>query len=541
MPIMGIFDIGKSAILASQIALDVTANNIANVNTPGFSRKEAVLDIPTPMEIGSGFVGRGVRVSRIRRLYDRFLENQIMMQKQYLGRATIMADLYSQVEEVFNEQQNPGISASMNDYFNAWQEVADNPDELAQRSSLIKKAETLINVAKDTERALEDSMESIKEDITDTVNKINDLAEEIAGLNKQIIEIEAGSTYQANDLRDKRETLLGDLAQLIEFTAIEDDFGGVTVIAGGVNIVDGERYKALTTDTNADGSLSVKYNNEDIGSRLNRGRLSGLIASYDEINSTVLKNLRKTIASLIKETNLQHRQGYGLDGNTGRDFFGSLDIYSVDYSDGASITSANITDLTQLNLHEYEIRFTDPTTYQVYDTDSDSVVATGTYTPGGAINFDGIQVVIDNDTGTPATGDKFFITPLHNAIKGFSVAISSTDEIAAAEDPAALPGDNRNALQMVDLYQSDITDLGGSYNDIYNAVVSTSGTMSRAAKDKMDFEQRLLDEMNLRRDSISGVNLDEEAANLVRFQKSYEAGARLIKLTDELLEVIINL
>ncbi|HHN63779.1 MAG TPA: flagellar hook-associated protein FlgK [Nitrospirae bacterium] len=541
MPIMGIFDIGKSAILASQIALDVTANNIANVNTPGFSRKEAVLDIPTPMEIGSGFVGRGVRVSRIRRLYDRFLENQIMMQKQYLGRATIMADLYSQVEEVFNEQQNPGISASMNDYFNAWQEVADNPDELAQRSSLIKKAETLINVAKDTERALEDSMESIKEDITDTVNKINDLAEEIAGLNKQIIEIEAGSTYQANDLRDKRETLLGDLAQLIEFTTIEDDFGGVTVIAGGVNIVDGERYKTLTTDTNADGSLSVKYNNEDIGSRLNRGRLSGLIASYDEINSTVLKNLRKTIASLIKETNLQHRQGYGLDGNTGRDFFGSLDIYSVDYSDGASITSANITDLTQLNLHEYEIRFTDPTTYQVYDTDSDSVVATGTYTPGGAINFDGIQVVIDNDTGTPATGDKFFITPLHNAIKGFSVAISSTDEIAAAEDPAALPGDNRNALQMVDLYQSDITDLGGSYNDFYNAVVSTSGTMSRAAKDKMDFEQRLLDEMNLRRDSISGVNLDEEAANLIRFQKSYEAGARLIKLTDELLEVIINL
>lgn len=541
MPILGIFDIGKSAILSSQIALDVTANNIANINTPGFSRKEAVLDIPTPVKIGAGFVGRGVRVNKIRRLYDRFLENQILVQKQYLGRAEVMADVYSQVEEVFNEQQNPGFSSAMNDYFNAWHEVSDNPDELAQRTSLLKKADSLINIAKDTERALEDSREFINKDITDTVNKINSLVEKIAGLNKQIVELEAGTSQEANDLRDKRQNLIGELSELIEFFTIEDDYGRVTIVAGGVNIVDGERFKTLSTRVNSDGSMAVMYNNEDIGLRLNRGRLAGLISSYNEIGDTVLKNLRKTIASLIKETNLQHQQGYGLDGNTGRDFFGGLDIYSLDYSDGASITSTTITDLTQINLHEYEIRFTSSTDYEIYDIDTDSVIASGTYSPGGTINFDGIEIVIDNDGGGPSTGDRFFISSIHDAIKNFSLNVSSTDEIAAASDSSSLPGDNTNALRIVELYQNDVADLGGSYNDFYNAIISASGTMSRASKDKLDFEKKLLDEMNFRRESISGVNLDEEAANLIRFQKAYEAGARLIKLTDKLLEVIINL
>ncbi len=541
MPIMGIFDIGKSAILSSQIALDVTANNIANINTPGFSRKEAVLDIPTPVKIGAGFIGRGVRVNKIRRLYDRFLENQILLQKQYLGRAEVMADVYSQVEDVFNEQQNPGLSSAMNDYFNAWHEVSNNPDELAQRTSLLKKAESLINIAKDTERALEDSREFINEDITDTVNKINGLVEKIAGLNKQIVEIEAGTSQEANDLRDKRQNLIGELSELIGFFTIEDDYGRVTIVAGGVNIVDGERFKTLSTRINSDGSMAVMYNNEDIGLRLNRGRLAGLISSYNEIGDTVLKSLRKSIASLIKETNLQHQQGYGLDGNTGRDFFGGLDIYSIDYSDGASITSATITDLTQINLHEYEIRFTSSTDYEIYDIDTDSVIASGTYTPGGTISFDGIEIVIDNDGAGPSTGDRFFISSIHNAIKDFSLNVSSTDEIAAASDSNSLPGDNTNALRIVELYQNDVADLGGSYNDFYNAIISASGSMSRASKDKLDFEERLLDEMNFRRESVSGVNLDEEAANLIRFQKAYEAGARLIKLTDELLEVIINL
>ncbi|NOY63950.1 MAG: hypothetical protein GXO97_00910 [Nitrospirae bacterium] len=305
--------------------------------------------------------------------------------------------------------------------------------------------------------------------------------------------------------------------------------------------MDGERFKTLNTRVNSDGSVAVMYNNENIGLRLNRGRLAGLISSYNEIGDTVLKSLRKTIASLIKETNLQHQQGYGLDGNTGRDFFGGLDIYSVDYSDGASITSATITDLTQINLHEYEIRFTSSTDYEIYDMDTDSVIASGTYAPGGTIGFDGIEIVIDNDGGGPAKGDRFFISPIHNAIKNFSLNVSSTDEIAAASDSSSLPGDNTNALRIVDLYQNDVADLGGSYNDFYNAIISASGSMSRASKDKMDFEDKLLDEMKLRRESVSGVNLDEEAANLVRFQKAYEAGARLIKLTDELLEVIINL
>ncbi len=541
MALFGLFDIGKSAILANQTALDVTANNIANINTPGFSRKEAVLTIASPVKTRTGFVGRGVTITKIRRLYDSFLQGQILNQKQNLGRSSILADIYSQVEEVFNEQNFPGLSAAMNDYFNAWQEVADNPDTFAQRTSLMQKAEALINITKDMERSLKDSLEDINQGIEDTLQQINRLAEELAALNQQIVQIEAGSSQQANDLRDTRDVLMGELAELIGFTSFEDSFGRVTIIVGGINLVYGENYRTLSTQNNVDGSLSIVVNSQTINDRITSGQLSGMLAAYDEINDTVLKDLRKLVASLIKETNLQHRQGYGLDGNNNRDFFNALNVYKLDYSDGANITSATITDNSALTLHEYEIRFTSSTNYQVYDLDTNSVVTSGTYSSGSAINFDGLSITITDDGSGPATGDKFFISTIHDAIKNFSLSITSTDEVAAASSSSTLPGDNRNALAILNKYQNTISDLDGTYNDFYNSIVNTSGTLSRAAQDRKNFEEHLLEELNLRRESLSGVNLDEEAMNLVKYQKAYEAAARLIQITDELLEVLINL
>ncbi|RMG70077.1 MAG: hypothetical protein D6710_07740, partial [Nitrospirae bacterium] len=204
-------------------------------------------------------------------------------------------------------------------------------------------------------------------------------------------------------------------------------------------------------------------------------------------------------------------------------------------------TSATITSFNSLVLHEYEIEFTTPTTYQVKDLDTDTVISSGTYTSGSPIWFKGISVTIENSGGTPQTGDSFVISPFENAVDDFSVSLTDTDQVAAASDSAALPGDNTNALEIINIYNSDITELDSTLADFYSSIVSDVGVLSAASQDSVKFEETLMEELNSRREALSGVNLDEEAANLIRYQKAFEAATRLIQLTDQLTEEVLKL
>ncbi|NOY39211.1 MAG: flagellar hook-associated protein FlgK [Nitrospirae bacterium] len=542
MAIFGLFDIGKSAIFASRAALDVTANNIANINTPGFSRKEAILDIQTPVRTRTGFIGRGVTVGQIRRHYDNLLQSQLLLQQQNFARSNSLGDVFRQVEEVFNEQQYPKFSASFNEYINAWQEVSNNPEALSQRSVLLQRARGLISMAKDMERSLRETVKQTDSEIEDSIGRVNSITGKIASMNGMITEVEAGSSYEASDLRDKRDNLMGQLSELIGFKSFEDDSGRVTIVMGSKNLVEGERSFTLASSVNPDNTIDITAGNDRINDYISRGAISGLLASREEIQEGPLKNFRSLVASIVKETNLQHRQGYDLGGSTDSDFFAPLQLFTRDYSDGAAVTSKTVSDLNQLTLHEYEIRFSDSSTYSVVDLATDTtVVPPTTYTSGNTIAFDGIEIVITDDAGGPQGGDKFLVTPLELSIENFALNISSAEDVAASTDANTLPGDNRNALAMIDLYQGDVSDIGNSFNGYYRTIVTLTGTMSSTAQDSTDFEQSLLNELNMRRESVSGVNLDEEAANLIRYQKAFEAGAKLIKVTDELLEVILNL
>ncbi len=539
--LFGIFEIGKSGLLASQAALTVTANNIANVNTPGFTKKEAVLENMSPEQTRAGFVGRGVTVRHIRRKYFEFLQRQIYSQAQNLGTSESMQALYGRVEEVLNEQSSERLFGAMNEYFGAWQTVASNPEDRASRAVLLQKASSLVSVAKDMEAQIEDVLQESEDRKADIVSRVNTIAQEIARLNVQIKQIEAGGIQKANDLRDRREALMSELGSLVGFSYIEDRYGGVIIIVGQKNIVDGDIVRELSLSKDAEGNTIIEIEGEDVTSRLSGGQLGGLLVAEREIQDNILKPFRRLIASLVLETNILHRQGYGLDGVNGREFFSPLTLTSKDYSQGASIVSLQIFDPTQMNLHEYLIRFTSPTTYEVYDIDSNMVVTSGTYTPGATIQFDGIQVQIDNDAGTPQQGDYFFISPLERAVKDFTVSLSRPEEVAAAQDPLALPGDNRNALQLVSLYQNSVSSLGTDFNTYYRAVVTTAGSMSALARDSYTFEDQIMQSLQQRRESVSGVNLDEEAADLIRFQKAYEASAKLIKVGEELFEELMKL
>jgi flagellar hook-associated protein 1 FlgK len=540
MSLNGLFDIAKSAIYTNQQALNTIANNIANANTPGYSRQEVILEVANPVQIRGDFVGRGVTSGGVRRHYDKFLQLQIIGQEHSYGRSTALESGLSQIEQIFNEAQGLGIGDILDEYFNAWQDVATNPESQTDRTSLLQKAKSLVQAVKQMELDIEDTLNYINDDINNLVTDINSITSEIASLNAKITQVEAGfSAEKASYFRDERDQKLSELAELMNYSWYENSNGSVTVLAGGRSLVDGEISYSMNTQIDVDGNRQIYLNGENMTSAFSGGKLGGHIAARSDINSTPLHSLRKLMASIIKETNILHRQGYGLDGSTNNDFFDPLKVYTVNYSSAGYVSSASVTDVTQLTLDEYTVKFTSSSAYEVYDKQTGSLITSGTYSAGSPINFAGIRVVID---GSPAGGDSFLVSPLKGVIKDFDVSISDTDKVAAASTSSALPGDNTNALSIAGLSQTSISNLGSAtFDEYYEGLVSSVGIMSKAAHDGLAYDDNMRFELQKKRDQVSGVSLDEEAADLIRYQRAYEAGARILKITDELMQTIINI
>ena len=544
MSIFGIFDSAKSALFASQSALNVISNNVANINTPGYSRHEIILELASPVQVRGDFIGRGVQSAGIRRHYDKFLHLQIIGQNQSFGRSYSLDQGLQSVEQVFNEARDLGLANFMKDYFNAWHDVSANPEGLPERTALLQKTKTLIQTAKQMETDILNTMRYINSDIDNVVEEVNTITSKIAVLNEKVSVLEAGlSEYKASYFRDQRDMLLNELAELMEYTWFEQSDGQITMLVGGKGIVNSSESYDLSTQLDLEGKKRLYLQGIDATSAFSEGKLGGHLAVRDDIESTPLVNLRKLIASVVKETNLLHNTGYGIDGSTGNDYFDPLQLYNLEKSLGGYISSSGITSISSLTLDEYDINFTSATSYEVYNRRTSALVTSGAgFSGGDTISFDGIDVTID---GTLVADDSFLISPLRGMIENLDVALTDPQQVAAAaSDPltASGPGDNINAFNIAGLSSNTISNLSGAtFQDYYEGIVTSTGTMSKAAADGLTYDDNLRFELEKKRDTMSGVSLDEEAANLIRFQRAYEAAARMMRITDELLETIINL
>lgn len=538
MSLFGLFDVGKTALMASQTALAVTGNNIANVNTPGYTRQEVILDIATPVPGPGGQIGRGVRIAGIRRSYDYFIQSQILGQRRNYGRSLALDQTLGMVEQVFNDPIGVGLSSGISEFLNAWHDVATNPEGLPQRNTLLQKAGILAAAAGRMERTLLDTLSRINTEVRDIAGGINDMASRIAILNERIVQIEAGiGSGKASDLRDIRDRLLNNLSELTDFSALEDADGAVTVSVGMRNLVSGAHTNTISVTVNQDGGAGLLLDGVDITSSIVGGRLAGLIASQRDVESTFLTGLRRLAASIVKQVNLLHSTGYGLDGSSGNDFFSPLQASTNDYSSGADIT-ASISDLSLLTLDEYNITFDAGGNYYVA-TGQGVVVASGMYASGSPVTVNGITMII---TGPVSAEDSFKVSPLKTAVQSLRAAVTDPRSIAAASSAAGLPGDNLVALQIAALSDTTTAELdSGTFSDFYAGLASGIGSLKSAAADSLRFDENLLSELESRRESVSGVSLDEEAANLILYQRSFEAGARMIKVADELLQTVLNI
>ena len=462
MALLNLLNIGKSAIFASQAAINVTAHNIANVNTPGYTRQEAILRIATPIvPVAGGYLGMGVNVSSIERRYDRFISSQLLGQEQNYGKSSVMDQVLGQVEQVFNDAGGAGLSDSLNAFFDAWRTLSSTPEDTAKRTVLISDANTLVSTMKQMESGMLGTIKEVNGEIVDVAGRINDIAADIARLNGQIVQIESGGgSAKANDLRDSRDGLVTELSGLVDIATLEDKNGSLTVTLGMRNLVDRESVNTVTTSPGAAGDVRLSLDGVDVTPRVTSGRLGGLLASRGSVASGPLADLRHLAAALTNEMNSLHRAGVGLDGTTGNDFFTPL---------SPPLTEAD-------------------------------------------------------------------------AISNFGVAVSDPRKIAAASAASALPGDNTNALRIAGLADASVASLGdATFSGYYGGIVADVGTLARDASDLQQFDGNLRSELQNRRESASGVSLDEEATNLIAFQRAYEAGAKIIQITDELLQTVLKL
>jgi len=547
--ISNLLEIGRQGIRAHQQSLATTAHNISNVNTKGFSRQEAILETSPPL---SGLIGSGVRVSEVRRNVDTFLEAQLTDLTSALGQLSARQNLLVQAQGAVTETNNSGIAQSISAFFNAVRDVATNPEDTVQRTVLVNQANAVADQLTQAGQTFENLRRNADGEIGRHITTINDLASRIASLNDQIYKAEAGGK-SALDLRDKRQSSINDLAELVNVTTL-DMPDGVTVEVGGQLLVGGNQANSLAqvADAEKPGLNDVAFVRTDgtklvITSQIGDGKIKGLLTLRDSDIVGFQDRLDRLAAVLVTTFNEQHKIGFGLDGSTNTNFFGPLSpnapLAKATNTGGAVGTSVTISTPASLTFDTYQITFSAPGTFDVLDTTKGTTVLSAqSYTSGNPIVFDGITAVLTNGSGPPATGDIFTVTAHQGAAKGFSVAVTNTDKIAASSTLAGIPGNNVNALALVDIQTTRQSTLGNVTLNDYQAITAgnVGSTTADVQSSKAEKEAELEQAKSLR-EGVSGVSLDEELTNLLSFQRFFEASARLITVANTLLGTVISL
>ena len=219
--VSGLLNMAGNALLAHQQAINIAGNNIANVNTPGYSRQKLIMASSRPQYSSIGMLGSGVEAVRVERVYDRFVGVQINSESQSLGSWQAQQQVLEGVEIIFDESDGFGLSQAISDYFNAWQTLSLEPEGETQRQMVISKGEVLAHTFQQKYAAVQSTQQGIDADIKGAVATINQLTSQIADLNRKIIDAEA-TGFTANEYRDQRDLALKELSTLIDISTFED-------------------------------------------------------------------------------------------------------------------------------------------------------------------------------------------------------------------------------------------------------------------------------------------------------------------------------
>ncbi|MEW6081178.1 MAG: flagellar hook-associated protein FlgK [Bacillota bacterium] len=317
---------GRRALDAQRRALEVTSHNIANATTEGYSRQRVKFAATSPYTLpginqpsGALQLGTGVKIEEIRRMRDYFLDGQVRRESTSLGLWEKTRDLLSQVEVIFNEPSESGLRSVLERFWASWQDLGNNPESLSVRATVVKRGQAVADTFRHLWNQLTELQASLDREIAAQVSVINSLGAEIASLNMQIAGV-SGSGQQANDLMDRRDRLLGELSRMTEVNVIQGPSDTITVFIAGGNLVSGNASNTLET-RDGPGGLKIYWKGLDVVFSPRNGEVSAVLQVRDSTIPGFKDHLNKMAIALRDRVNNLHREGRGLDGSTGLDFF----------------------------------------------------------------------------------------------------------------------------------------------------------------------------------------------------------------------------
>lgn len=539
---------GLSGLMASQRSLATTSHNITNVNTAGYTRQRANLISSRPEYISGGvaypqYIGTGVSVQSVTRVYDQFLTQQVRSYSSNVGQLETQDQWISQLDGILGDGST-GLTPALNQFFASAQDVANSPASLPVRQALLGQAETLAGQFNALDSQMNTLRDGVNQELRGTVTTINGLAENIAKANAAIVGSPGGGAAASPDLLDQRDQLVADLAQKVSVnTAIQSD-GSMSVFIGkGQSLVMGVNASVLETKPSSSDSrkldIQFKQTGAVITDTFNSGEVGGLLTFQNQVLDPAQNKLGLMAAGLAETFNEQHKLGLDLNGDAGDDFFNIETPQAIPNANNNKATNANlavtITDINQVKPSDYEVKY-DGVNYTMRRLSDDQVVYNNTAFPP-ATPVEGLTINLNSGSISP--GDGFLIQPTRLMATSFGVKIKDPSLFAAA-DSAGGVGNNANALKLAAL-QTEKTLLNGSstYQDLYSQTVSQVGTQGNQTHSTLLSQQALLEQATQARDGVSGVNLDEEAANLMRYQQAYEASAKVIQVGDSIIQTLL--
>ena len=449
-------EIGKRALLTHQLSMTTIGHNVANVNTPGYTRQKTRVTAAQAIEIGAFNIGNGVTADEVYHIRDLFMTDRFRRENRSLGQWSFQEKALTQIETFFAEPHDDSLGDILDRFWESWSALSNDPEMQPARAAVISQSKTLVNVFHSLDRQLRELHDSIDKTLETQLGEINRITGQVADLNHLIVGQELGG-QKANDLRDRRDHLIDGLSRLVDVTTREEPNGSVSVYISGLAIVENTDTFELGTKVNSTGKQvrrDIIWKRTDTQIRITGGELKGILVARDEVIPNCMDQLDDLAATIISQVNSLHRAGTDLNGMTGLNFFNPA------------------------------------------------------YAKAGTIR---LETNIENDPS--------------------KIAASLSGE----------PGDNANALAIHAL-RYELVMSGGKTNfaGFYNSMISSIGVSSHEAKTYKGNFEVMIQQIENSRQSVQGVSLDEEMAEMIRMEHAFNAAARLITFIDEALGDLIQ-
>jgi len=473
-----ILETARRAMLAQQYGLAVTAHNIANASTPGYSRQRAELAATAALSTPAGFLGTGVMVQNVSRLHNRFIDQQIRSSSTSLGTANADYQVLSQIEAMFNEPSDASLSSMMSSFFSSWQDLSTHPEDSVARNAVMQQGKNLASTFRQLNADMTSLRSSLRDDLNAKIDTINSLTGEIGRLNQEITSAIANG-QSPNDLQDLRDTKIEALSTLADIQVSQDSHGSMTVSLGGSVIAENGASVRLRVVQGAAATLSGSsfdqlriMTGQGSAVNLSGGEAGSVLKSYNTVIPDALGRLDRLAEGLISEVNRLHATGYGLQ---------NPPVTGINFFMGTSAATIGL-DLT-------------------------------------------------NRSGGAAAGS----APSVNNIAASSMASAAGNNqiallIAGALDRKSLVGPGGESLldgmSLLQYYGVSVTRIA--------TAVNTAGTQAES-------QEAVMNQLLEQRDAVSGVSLDEEMTNLIKFQRAFEAAAQMVSTVDEMFQTLLNM